>query len=245
MKYSSLWKGNTEKMNTAGFLSGDGSNMRKILEYQKENSSCPYCIKVLFSDYASSKAAIIGSDFDIPVLYRDIKSFYYCNNVARNDLSLRHLFDAETKMILEFFHISAIALAGYMSVLSSVLTDNFLCINVHPANLTVEENGKRKYIGLHAVEKAIHSAETELRSTTHIVNGTIDGGELLMVSEPLTVRNDWNALQHQQRLKEIGDWKIFPLTLALIAHNKFTRNSEGKLCYNEQCIEKGINFRDI
>ncbi|MEK7264071.1 MAG: formyltransferase family protein [Bacteroidota bacterium] len=245
MKRFPLYKENGAQMLVAGLLSGEGSNMRKILEYQYEHTDCAYSVALLFSDNAKSNATAIGKDFNLPVFYRDIQSFYATQDLKKNDLSLRHLFDDETKIILDAFHISTIALAGYASVISSALIENFLCINIHPADLSKEEKGKRKYTGLHAVEDALREGEKELRSTTHIVNDTIDGGEILLISDSISVKREWSTKAHQKHLKEQGDWIIFPKTLSLIAEKKIHRDADGKLFYIEQHIPKGVYFNEL
>ena len=71
----------------------------------------------------------------------------------------------------------------------------------------------------------------------------MDTGPVLMVSKPLRVelpepldklRKDQKNLelvvnQHQERLKEIGDWKIFPATIEMIARGRFAIDSSGKV----------------
>jgi hypothetical protein len=37
------------------------------------------------------------------------------------------------------------------------------------------------------------------------------------------------ANEHQERLKEIGDWKIFPRTLELIARGRFALDEENRV----------------
>ena len=63
-----------------GLMSGSGTNIRKIIEHQKQLESAegnsPFEMVVLFSDTWDSNAAKIGKEFDIPVVIRDIEGFY-------------------------------------------------------------------------------------------------------------------------------------------------------------------------
>jgi len=110
------------------------------------------------------------------------------------------------------------------------------CVNVHPADLSIlSPDGKRKYVGDHAVLDAISTGETTLRSSTLWTDQGVDTGPLLMVSDPLKVElpEPFDALlkdrdkllslvqEHQERLKEVGDWKIFPRTIEMIAQGRF------------------------
>jgi hypothetical protein len=109
-------------------------------------------------------------------------------------------------------------------------------VNVHPADLSLlTPDGKRKYTGDHAVKDAILAGEKILRSSTLWTDQGVDTGPLLMVSAPVDVvlplslaelKKDPAGLAgvvdlHQQRLKEKGDWVIFPLTIEMIAKGRF------------------------
>jgi len=85
--------------------------------------------------------------------------------------------------------VDFIALGGYMSIISRPLLDMFpgRIINVHPADLSVMEGGKRKYVGLHAVRDAMLAGERYLYSSTHVVRERVDEGEILMRSRPVEV----------------------------------------------------------
>ena len=111
-----------------------------------------------------------------------------------------------------------IALAGY-AVISSALIENFLCINIHPADLSKEEK-ERKYTGLHAVEDALREGEKELRSTTHIVNDTIDGGEILLISDSSVLKGN-GVQKHIRSIKRTRRLDYFPKTLHPL-QKKFT-----------------------
>ncbi|MCD6263054.1 hypothetical protein J7L60_01405, partial [Candidatus Bathyarchaeota archaeon] len=137
----------------------------------------------------------------------------------------------------------------YMSIVSRPLLDAFpgRIINVHPADLSVMEGGRRKYVGLHAVRDAILAGERFLYSTTHIVRERVDEGEILMRSKPVEVwlpegvtledlrlRENRTLLErvvreNQRRLKERGDWVIFPKTLEMIAQGRYGIDDKGNV----------------
>lgn len=232
-------------MRVACFMSGSGTNVRKIIEHQMEingkyGEECPYAVVVIFTDSKKSKAEEIANKFKIPFKCSDIMDFYLSKGHAdKRDLSLRPEFDAKTVEILDGYRVDAIALGGYMSILSGPILERYSgrIINVHPADLskTSEDGTRRKYVGDHAVLDAILAGEKELRSSTHIARERVDHGEILIISKPLKVElppdkpleylrkpeNIEKAIEiadkHQGKLKEIGDWVIFPLTLEKIA----------------------------
>jgi folate-dependent phosphoribosylglycinamide formyltransferase PurN len=128
------------------------------------------------------------------------------------------------------------------------------CINVHPADLSVlNAKRKRKYAGDNAVVDAIAAGESLLRSSTILTDRGVDTGPLLMVSDPVKVQlpeplkslvADRDKLlrvaeEYQNKLKEIGDWKIFPMTIEMIARGRFALDKQMRVYVDGQPAPKG------
>ena len=245
-------------LRVVGLMSGSGTNLRRILEHEtrleKERGESPFRVAVIFSDSSESKAVEIGRDYDLPVVIRDIRAFYQARGRKKSDLSLRPDFDRDTVRALSSFEVSAAAYAGYMSVASPVLIQAFLGINVHPADLSIEENGRRKYTGDHAVLDAIRVGAKTVGSTTHLIEERVDYGRILIISPPVPVQipagadlaNPETARQvaaeNQNRLKEKGDWIIFPQTLEYLAEGRFAEDQQGLLYFDGKPIPKGLKL---
>ena len=130
-----------------------------------------------------------------------------------------------------------------MSIVTSLLLRTYLGINVHPADLSVVDgNGRRRYTGDKAVAKALQAGERFIRATTHILEEKVDYGKVLMVSAPLEVRAGESADDAQSRLKEAGDWVIFPQTLRYLADGRFARDDEGKIHFDGEPIPNGVRL---
>ncbi len=241
-------------MQVAGFMSGSGSNLRKIIEHENElnkNSKSPYHIAVIFSDNPDSNAAKIGRDYDRPVIIRDLRSFCAARGKSRKDLDTRVEYDEETIKALTPYNIQSVAYAGYMCIVTAPLIKAFLGVNVHPADLSIMREGKRVYVGDKAVKDAIMAGENELRSTTHIIEREVDQGKILMISKPIKVSlpdtanfrdNNAFAKEHQERLKVVGDLEIFPLTLQYIAEGRFAKDETGLIYFDNKSIPDGIRL---
>jgi folate-dependent phosphoribosylglycinamide formyltransferase PurN len=242
-------------LRVAGLMSGSGSNLRRILEHRRALAAArgraPFDVVVIFSDAWNSRAAEIGRDYDLPVVVRDIGAFYAARGRPRKDLALRAEFDAGTVEALRPFGARAAAYAGYMSIATRPLIDAFLGVNVHPADLALEVDGRRRFTGDHAVRDAIRAGRPELRSTTHIVEPVVDGGRLLLISPPVPVivppGTDLGdratakrvAAEHQDRLKEGGDWVVFPRTLEWLADGRIAEGDAGALHLDGEPIPRG------
>lgn len=239
-----LYSPQKEPMRIAGFMSGSGSNIQKLLERQKKFEDSLFKVVVLFSDNAESNAVKIGKENNLPVIISDIKSFYKARAKKYSDMSTREEYDTETVYALKPYSIHIIAYGGYMRIASTALVCAHLGINIHPADLTIEVDGKRAYTGAHAVAKAINKGEKYLRSTTHIVTEQLDQGQILMLSSPLEVIAGQTPEEHQNKLKEMGDWKIFPKTIEYIAQGRYAIQA-GQLYFDGKPIPKGIKFEEF
>ena len=85
-------------------------------------------------------------------------------------------------------------------------------------------------------------------------------GEILVISKPLKVelpkgvnleelRKSENrellikiAEEHQNKLKEIGDWEIFPLTLQWIAEGRFGIDEKRNIYFDGKLIKNGYKL---
>lgn len=242
------------RLRVACFVSGSGTNARKIIERSLEPDSL-YDVVLVFSDVRDSRtgrgggkmcmARDIAEEFGVGYECEDIRDFYEEKGVPRRDLSVRPEFDERVLKRIAPYDLGLICNAGYMSIMTPPILETYSgrIINVHPADLTVMEGSERKYVGIHVVEEAILAGEKKLRSTTHIVREKVDHGEILLLSEPLPVElppgvtlkrlEEDKALRnrvvdmHQDRLKKMGDWVIYPLTVQLIAEGRFSLGPDG------------------
>ncbi len=244
-------------------MSGSGTNIRKLLERErnlkKEAGSSPFQVIFIFSDRSDGvcHGERIAYENGIPYFSYDIRSFHGLRGLKREvittqGLSARREFDRLAARLINAFDIDVIALGGYMSYITLER-----CINVHPADLSIHTpDGKRRYVGDHAVLDAISSGETLLRSSTLWTDRGVDSGPLLMVSEPLKVELPESlesllkdrerllqvAKEHQERLKELGDWKIFPLTVEMIARGRFALDENNRVYFDGKPVSEG--YRD-
>ena len=242
-------------------MSGSGTNIIKLLgrekDLEKKEGSSPFQVVFIFSDRSDGvcHGEKIACENGIPYFSYDIRSFHRLRGLKREVINAegifaRREFDRVATRLVDAFQIDVIALGGYMSYITLER-----CINVHPADLSIQTpDGKRRYVGDHAVLDAISSGETLLRSSTLWTDKGVDSGPLLMVSKPLKVelpesletllKNQERLIQvadeHQERLKELGDWQIFPRTVEMIARGRFALDENNRVYFDGEPVSEGF-----
>jgi len=256
-------------MRVACFMSGSGTNVVKILENQlQKGNSCPYKVVLIFTDVfdpsnQKCRAQSISAQHEVAYERNDITEFYRRHGrESKKDLSLRPEYDRLTLEMIEKYDLDLIALCGYMSIVTRPLLERFedRIVNVHPADLSVREGDRRKYTGLNAVRDAILAGEKKLYSTTHIVREKVDYGEILMRSSPIDVTlpsgvtlQDLHkpenaalikriAAGHQARLKEKGDWVIYPKTLEMLGEGRYAVDGQGNVYVDGTLMPNGLRL---
>ena len=240
------------RMRVALFISGSGTNGLRIIEKSKGEKS-NFVVTLIFSDIRDtrtkrngskrSRAKDIAEKYGICYEYVDIRDFYKERGLKRTDLSIRPDFDRLVLEKLAGYELDLLINAGYMSIMTPVLLNEYegRMVNVHPADLSIMDGDRRKYVGIHVVEDAILSGDQKIFSTTHIVREEVDGGEMLVISAPVPVQlnvpleklTDDKKLtkavvsEHQTRLKEKGDWVVLPMTVHMISEGRFALGAEG------------------
>ena len=247
-------------MRVAAFMSGTGTNIRKLIEHEKKlqkiEGISPFEVVFIFSDRADGtcQGEAIAREYGLPYFSYDIRSFYKKRSLVRTvrtreGMEARKEFDQIPKKLIAAFGTDINVLGGYMSY-----TTIKRCVNIHPADLSIfTPEGRRKYIGDNAVLDAIAAGEQYLHASTIWTDEGIDTGPLLMVSQPIEVvlPEDLDALlsnrsrllevvkMYQKRLKETGDWKILPLTVEMIARGEFALDNKGQVYVDGKPVLKG------
>ncbi len=247
-------------MRVAAFMSGSGTNIMRLLEHEKRlearEGRSPFETIFIFSDRSDGQSAgeKIALENGLSYFSYDIRVFHSTRSIKRSimtaqGMAARKEYDQTAKRLVEAFEIDVIALGGYMSY----ITLN-RCVNVHPADLSISlPDGQRKFVGDHAVEDAIAAGENELRASTLYTDEGVDSGPLLMVSGPIPITHPESletliknkerlvmvADEHQERLKEAGDWKIFPRTIEMIARGRFALDDKNRVYVDGRPVPNG------
>jgi folate-dependent phosphoribosylglycinamide formyltransferase PurN len=195
-----FFKDRTSALKGALFMSGSGSNAKKILEFKKAHPGGSWIPSVIITDVPlKSRAREIADNYKLPLLELDIREFYKERGESRMSLmseqgrKIREEWTNTLREMLKPFGIDFGILAGFVPLTN--ITADFPCLNVHPGDLTVEENGSRLLVGLHTIpiEIAMLKGLKLLRSSVIIAQsytgagGEMDTGPILGISTPVEI----------------------------------------------------------
>src|SRR5210317_256132 len=148
----------SNKINTAVFISGTGSNLKSLIKFSKLKKS-PINIKMIISNHSKAKGLQYANIYKIKKKIFDFKDTLsekkVINELKNNDINL-------------------ICLAGFMKILSKSFINNFKgkILNIHPSLLP-------KYKGLNTHERAIRNKDKYSGCTVHFVNSRLDSGKII------------------------------------------------------------------
>ena len=149
-----------KRINTAVFISGNGSNLKNLIKFSLQKKS-PIQIKYVVSNNKNAKGLQYPKKFKI-----DFKVYNFLSKSKSENKILRDLKDKNIKLI---------CLAGFMKVLSKnfIKKFGFKILNIHPSLLP-------KYKGLNTHKRVIENNEKFSGCTVHYVNSKIDSGEIIL-----------------------------------------------------------------
>lgn len=193
-----------EKVKTAVFVSGGGTNLQAILDAAARGE-----IK------SAEIALVLSSREGVYALERAEKAGVKTAVSVKKDRG-QEQFENDIVAALEKEGIELIVLAGFMSILSGNFTKRYAdrIINVHPS-LIPSFCGKG-YYGLKVHEAALAYGVKVTGATVHFVNEIPDGGKIIM-QRAVEVEEGDTPETLQKRVMERAEWKILPAALEKVA----------------------------
>jgi phosphoribosylglycinamide formyltransferase-1 len=176
------------KIKTAVFISGTGSNLFSLIKFSKLKKS-PISINMIISNNAKSKGLNFSKQFRIK------KRIY--------NFKIKSL--AEKKILFELKknQIDLICLAGFMEILSKNFIDDFRgkILNIHPSLLP-------KFKGLNTHERALKNNEKFSGCTVHYVNSKLDSGKIILQKKVRITKGETSKTLRSKILKQ--EHKLYP-----------------------------------
>jgi folate-dependent phosphoribosylglycinamide formyltransferase PurN len=219
-------------LRVAVLFSGGASGLR-YLGHHDDGYGEHYEVVAAFTDKPGAPGVRVARDLGVPVESNDIDAFYADRDAPIRDLDVRADFDERTRDLLTPYEPDVVMLSGYMKILTDAVVERWPVVNVHPADLRVEDDeGERRYTGFDPVHDAIRDGADETRSSVHLVTSAVDDGPLLVVSRAFPVQRELvDALEafdadgalrsyveaHQEWMKWRGDGPALAEALAQLA----------------------------
>ena len=150
----------TNKIKTATFISGTGSNLKSLIKFSKLKKS-PISINLIITNNRLAKGLKYGTIFKIKKKIISFKNKEIAEKKILNELKKKK--------------IELICLAGFMKILSKNFIKNFKgkILNIHPSLLP-------KYKGLDTHRRAIENKDKYSGCTVHLVNSKLDSGKIIL-----------------------------------------------------------------
>ena len=177
-----------KKIKTSVFISGAGSNLKKIIKFSKSKKS-PISVDLIISNTRLAKGLKYADQFKIKKKIFNFKN----HKEAEKNISI----------LLKKEKIKFICLAGFMKILSKEFIKNYdgKLINIHPSLLP-------KYKGLNTHNKAIKNKDKLTGCTVHYVTAKLDSGKIILQRKvKISARDNANTLA-KKVLKQ--EHKLYP-----------------------------------
>ncbi len=176
------------KIRTAVFISGAGSNLKSLIKFSKTNIS-PICIEFIVSNNPKAKGLNFAKKYKIKKRILNFKN----KNLSENKLL----------SFLKNNNIEMICLAGFMKILSKNFIKKFKgkILNIHPSLLP-------KYKGLNTHERALNNKEKYSGCTVHFVNSRLDSGRIILQKKVKISKNETETSLSKKILAQ--EHKLYP-----------------------------------
>jgi len=236
-------------MGVAVFVSGSGTNLRALYEEQKrleESGDKNYGkISVVFTNAPNCKGAEIAKEFRIPLISLSSKSYFEILQKSADDDEARDYYDSASIALIEEICIpDLIVLAGYRRKLGSLFINRYKnrVINLYPGDT------KKMYLvrGIDPSVQALRAGEKEIKCTVFLARDGERFGPAIIQSQPISLEgfNEKNIKEMQEKIREEGEWQIFPFTVHhLIAKGRVGIDGEDNIYIDGiKMPEEGYQF---
>lgn len=192
-----------EKLKIGVLASGSGSNLQAIID-EAAYGQIPVEVVMVISDKPDAYA-----------LSRAEKAGIMTGVVLPTDYPSREAYDEQVVKLLKLAGAEAVALAGYLRIVTPVLLNAFpqRVLNIHPALLP-------SFPGLHGQRQAFEYGVKVAGCTVHFVDEGLDSGPIILQA-PVPVLDTDDEETLTARILE-QEHIIFPLALKLLAEGKLT-----------------------
>ena len=184
----------SNKVKTAVFISGKGSNLNSLLKFSVLKKS-PISISIIISNNPKAKGLNYSKIF----------------NTKKKIFNFKEKKVVEKKILFELKKrkIKLICLAGFMKILSKSFIKNFngTILNIHPSLLP-------KFKGLNTHVRVLKKKEKYSGCTVHFVNTKLDSGKIIL-QKKVKIKQNENKKSLEKRILA-QEHKLYPKAILKI-----------------------------
>ncbi|CAI2357294.1 unnamed protein product [Caenorhabditis sp. 36 PRJEB53466] len=185
-----------KRVKVAILISGEGTNMQKLIERSKTpGSNCE--VVVVISNKDSAGGLKVAESYGVPT-----RVVPHTADRVTGDRALAEM--------LQSFGTELVCLGGYMRILSPFFISQFpsRIINIHPSLLP-------SFIGAHAVQDAMNFGAKVVGCTAHFVDELVDHGDII-AQRPVMV-DDRDTIETLRQKIQVQEHEMFPNAMIEIA----------------------------
>ncbi len=202
----------------AVLISGSGSNLQAILDWQaSRGSACGYEVVGVLANRADAYGLTRAHAVNVPTRVLEHTRF-----------DSREAFDTALVEAVDVWQPDLVVLAGFMRILTPIFTDHYLgrAVNIHPSLLP-------KYRGLHTHRRALEAGDAEHGLSIHFVTSELDGGPLIYQQAiPIHPEDSEETLQQRVHAEE---HKAYPRVVEALARDCISYENGVAVCHTQGC----------
>ncbi len=193
-------------MKFAVLVSGSGTNLQALLDREAAGELAPAHIALVLSNRPGVRALDRAEAAGKTAVAVDHKQF-----------ASREAHEEAVLEALRSHDIEAIALAGYMRILTAGFVDQWQdrILNTHPSLLP-------SFPGIDGARQAVNYGVKLAGCTVHLVDSTLDGGPIVLQAA-VEVREDDDENSLQRRIQE-REYQLLPQAVQLMAARRLHRD---------------------
>ena len=182
------------RIRTAVFISGAGSNLKSLVKFSK-NKISPISINFIVSNNPKAKGLNYAKKLKIKKKVLNFKN--------------KKLSENKLLTILKKNNIEMICLAGFMKILSKNFIKKFKgkILNIHPSLLP-------KYKGLNTHKRVLNNKDAFSGCTVHFVNSKLDSGKIILQKKVKISKKETEASLSKKILTQ--EHKLYPKAILKI-----------------------------
>ena len=183
-----------KKIKVAVFISGKGSNLKKLIYFSK-NKKSKFKVDLVVTNKRHAPGLVYAKKNKI-----NFKIYEFKKKIP-DEMKILNL--------LKKKKIKIVCLAGFMKILSQKFIQKFKgkIINIHPSLLP-------KYKGLNTHFKVLNSNDKYSGCTVHYVNSKLDSGKIIIQKKVKILKNDTPKTLQKRIL--IQEHKLYSKALNMI-----------------------------